>query len=152
MKMIQKDLFRVCFQPITTLNCCTTCISGKIGSYNTQQSRHNEHTHFCREKRNMIFRKWGGGVKGRLEIFRKFIRFGGAIRPLPLYCISRLSSFLPSFYSDLCFNFGWLLGGRIPSHVEPSTSGRFKSQIYASCNLRIFTKENNRKISGEYLN
>ena len=29
---------RVCFQPITTLNCCTTCISWEIGSYNTQQS------------------------------------------------------------------------------------------------------------------
>ena len=48
MKMIQKGLFRVCFQPITMLNCCTTCISWEIGSYNTQQSRHNEHTHFCR--------------------------------------------------------------------------------------------------------
>ena len=24
---------------------------------------------------NMIFRNWGGGVKGRLELFRKFIRF-----------------------------------------------------------------------------
>ena len=48
MKMIQTGLFRVCFQPITTLNCCTTCISWEIGSYNTQQSRHNEHTHFCR--------------------------------------------------------------------------------------------------------
>ena len=30
------------------LNCCTTCISWEIGSYNTQQSRHTEHTHFCR--------------------------------------------------------------------------------------------------------
>ena len=37
------------------LNCCTTCISWEIESYNTQQSRHNEHTHFCRN-----FRKWGG--------------------------------------------------------------------------------------------
>ena len=36
------------FQPITILNCCTTCISWEIGSYNTQQSRHTEHTHFCR--------------------------------------------------------------------------------------------------------
>ena len=25
------------------------------GAYDTQQSRHNEHTHFCREIRNMIF-------------------------------------------------------------------------------------------------
>ena len=38
MKMIQKVFFRVFFQPITTLNCCTTCISWEIGSYNTQQS------------------------------------------------------------------------------------------------------------------
>ena len=45
---IQKGLFRVCFQPITMLNSCTTCISWEIGSYNTQQSHHNEHTHFCR--------------------------------------------------------------------------------------------------------
>ena len=37
---------------------------------------------------NMIFRKWGGGVKGRLELFRKFIRFGRATRPLVL-CIVR---------------------------------------------------------------
>ena len=48
MKMIQKGLFRVCFQPITMMNCCTTCILWEIGSYNTQQSRHNEHMHFCR--------------------------------------------------------------------------------------------------------
>ena len=69
---------RVCFQPITMLNCCTTCISWEIGSYNTQQSHHNEHTHFCREIRNMIFRKRGG----RLELFQKFIRFGDAVCPL----------------------------------------------------------------------
>ena len=70
------------FNGNTMLNCCTTCISWEIGSYNTQQSRHNEHTHFCREIRNMIFRRWGGGgVKGRLELFRKFIRFGRADRP-----------------------------------------------------------------------
>ena len=30
----------------------------------------------------MIFRKWGGGVKGRLELFQKFIRFGMAALPL----------------------------------------------------------------------
>ena len=48
MKIIQKGLLRVCFQLITMLNCCTTCISWEIGSYNTQQSHHNEHTHFCR--------------------------------------------------------------------------------------------------------
>ena len=42
------------------LYCCTTCISWEIGSYNTQQSRHNEHTHFCREIRNMIFQMRGG--------------------------------------------------------------------------------------------
>ena len=31
---------------------------------------------------NMIFWKWGAGVKGRSELFQKFIRFGMAIRPL----------------------------------------------------------------------
>ena len=34
----------------------------------------------------MIFRKWGGGIKGgikgRLELFQKFIRFGRAVLPL----------------------------------------------------------------------
>ena len=30
----------------------------------------------------MILRKLGGWVKGRLELFRKFIRFGGVTRPL----------------------------------------------------------------------
>ena len=30
----------------------------------------------------MIFRKWGGGIKGRLELFQKFIRFGRAALPL----------------------------------------------------------------------
>ena len=35
------------------------------------------------KKRNMIFRKWGGGgIKGRLELFQKFIRFGRAALPL----------------------------------------------------------------------
>ena len=43
-----------------------------------------EHMHFCREKRNVTFRKWGGGVKGRLELFRKFIRFGN-VRRCPLF-------------------------------------------------------------------
>ena len=33
---------------------------------------------------NMIFRKWGGGVKCRLKFFRKFIRFGTATRPFRL--------------------------------------------------------------------
>ena len=32
MKMIQKNLFRVCFHPITMLNICATCISWEIGS------------------------------------------------------------------------------------------------------------------------
>ena len=35
----------------------------------------------------MIFRKWGGGVKGRLELFRKFIRFGRDRLPLVL-CVT----------------------------------------------------------------
>ena len=30
----------------------------------------------------IIFQKWGGGVNGHLEFFRKFIRFGSLTRPL----------------------------------------------------------------------
>ena len=56
------------FNGNTMLNCCTTCISWEIGSYNTQQSPHIKWTYalllqFCREIRNMIFRKWGGGQR-----------------------------------------------------------------------------------------
>ena len=67
MKMIQKGLFRVCFQPITMMNCCTTCILWEIGSYNTQQSRHKPH--FCRTFVAILSRnpqydfpkmRWGG--------------------------------------------------------------------------------------------
>ena len=78
MKMTQKGFFRVCFQPITTLNCCTTCISWEIGSYNTQQSAiMNIRTFFAYLSQNPQhdFPKMrGGGVKGRLELFRSFIR------------------------------------------------------------------------------
>ena len=65
------------------LNICTTCNSWEIGSYKTQQSRHNEHTHFCRNfvmKSAIWFSENEGGVKGRLELFQKFVRFG---RPVP---------------------------------------------------------------------
>ena len=73
------------FNGNTMLNCCTTCISWEIGSYNTQQSRHTEHTHFCRnfvaKSATWFSENEGGGVKGRLELFRKFISFGDAILP-----------------------------------------------------------------------
>ena len=75
MKMIQEGHFRVCFHPITMLNICTTYISWEIGSYNTQMSLH---THFCR---NITSENKGGGVKGRLELFRKFICFGTGMFP-----------------------------------------------------------------------
>ena len=42
--------------------------------------------HEFREKLTIYFPKKGGGgsfVKGRLELFRKFIRFGEYTRPLP---------------------------------------------------------------------
>ena len=84
MKMTQKGSFRVCFQPITTLNCCTTCISWEIGAYNTQQSAiMNIRTFVAILSRNPQhdFPKMRGGVKGRLELFRSFIRFGVPIRP-----------------------------------------------------------------------
>ena len=85
MKMIQKGLFRVCFHPITMLNICTTCISWEIGSYNTQQSLHmNVRTFVAILSRNphYNFPKMRGGVKGRLELFLKFVRFGCARHPL----------------------------------------------------------------------
>ena len=74
------------FNGNTMLNCCTTCISWEIGSYNTQQSRHTEHTHFCRnfvaKSATWFSENEGGGDKGRLELFQKFISFGGTILPL----------------------------------------------------------------------
>ena len=63
----------------------TTCISWEIGSYNTQQSRRNEHMHFCRNfvaKYAIWFSENEGGIKGRLEVFPKFIRFSNLPRPL----------------------------------------------------------------------
>ena len=33
---------------------------------------------------NIIFQKWGGGVKGSFEFFQKFIRFGSRTLPLVL--------------------------------------------------------------------
>ena len=84
MKMIQRGLFRVCFYPITMLNCCTTCTSWEIGSYNTQQSRQmNIRTFVTILSRNpqYDFPKMRGGVKGCLKFFRKFIRFCMVILP-----------------------------------------------------------------------
>ena len=40
---------------------------------------------FSEKNRNIIFEKWeggGGGAKGRLDLFRKFIRFGIVTRPI----------------------------------------------------------------------
>ena len=37
----------------------------------------------------MIFRKWGGGVKGRFEFFRKFISLGSLTRPLSSIFVPR---------------------------------------------------------------
>ena len=94
MKMTQKRFFRVCFQPITTLNCCTTCISWEIGSYNTQQSTIMNIRTFVailsRNPQHDFPKVRGGGVKGRLELFRSFIRFGGPIRPYSTHRLVRL--------------------------------------------------------------
>ena len=44
----------------------------------------------------MIFRKWGGGVKGHSELFWKFIHFGMGIRPS---CWSRVKhNFNPQYF------------------------------------------------------
>ena len=59
------------------LNICTTCISWEIGSYNTQQCLHMNIRTFVTilsRKAQCNFPKMrGGGVKSRLELFRKFI-------------------------------------------------------------------------------
>ena len=84
MKLIQKGLLRICFHPITMLNIWTTCISWEIGSYNTQKSlQMNIRTFVAILSWNpqYNFPKMRGGVKGRLERFRKFIRFGNVLRP-----------------------------------------------------------------------
>ena len=44
MKMIQRGLFRVCFQPITMLNCCTTRISWERGSIHNSPAIMNKRT------------------------------------------------------------------------------------------------------------
>ena len=98
MEMIQKGLFRVCFQPITMLNCCTTCISWEIGSYNTQQSRHNEHTHFCRNfvaKSSIWFSEDEGGGQRPFGTFPKIHPFWR--RRLSLSMISMTTTFTCMF-------------------------------------------------------
>ena len=53
---------------------------------------------------NLIFWKWGG-VKGRWEFFRKFIRFGTFTRPLPpVHNFSQISIALPNFVWAGIFN------------------------------------------------
>ena len=37
------------------------------------------HNHYKKFALYVIFQKWGGGIEGRFEFFRKFIRFGGVI-------------------------------------------------------------------------
>ena len=66
------------------LNICTTCISWEIGSYDTQQCLHMNIRTFVTilsRKAQCNFPKMRGGVKGRFELFRKFIRFGNVRRP-----------------------------------------------------------------------
>ena len=66
------------------LDICTTCISWEIGSYNTQQCLHMNIRTFVTilsRKAQCNFPKMRGGVKGRFELFRKFIRFGNVRRP-----------------------------------------------------------------------
>ena len=64
----------------------TTCISWEIGSYNTQQCLHMNIRTFVEilsQNPQYNFPKMRGGVKGRLELFQKFIRFGVVRLPLP---------------------------------------------------------------------
>ena len=59
----------------------------------------------------MIFRKWGGGVKGRLELFRKFTRFGGGRLPLSAELIATLILFILfiNFSFQFQFHSAWCL-------------------------------------------
>ena len=70
------------------LNICTTCIPWEIGSYNTQQCLHMNIRTFVTilsRKAQYNFPKMRGGAKGRLELFRKFIRFGRGMLPLVFF-------------------------------------------------------------------
>ena len=81
----ERSFFRVCFHPITILNICAACISWEIGSKNTQMFLHMNIRTFVTilsRKAQCNFPKMRGGVKSRLELFRKFIRFGNVTRPL----------------------------------------------------------------------
>ena len=98
MIMIQKCLFRVCFQPITTLNCCTTSHGKQDHIIHNSPAIMNIRPFVTILSRNpqYNFSKMRGGIKGRLELFRKFIRFGIVLRPL---VSSHFHFFFPPFYT-----------------------------------------------------
>ena len=59
---------------------------------------------------NMMFRKWEGGVKGRLELFQKFIRCGGAGLPL----VKRLMEGVqPKGWASCCWLLSQWTGGLV---------------------------------------
>ena len=121
--MIQNSLFRVCFQPTTMLHCCTTCISWEIGSYNTQQSHHNEHTPCCR---NFV-------VKSVIWFFRKC---GGDQRPF-----SKIQPFWKGHFPLAPNIMGPWMGPislhRIPSYLSP---GHAVTPISPGKHIHTFTQ------------
>ena len=77
--MIEKSKFRVqgiFFQQLywNEIKCMHFILSGP----HTSLHKYN-HAHY--KNCNMIFQKWWGGVKGRLEFFQKIIQFGSQTLP-----------------------------------------------------------------------
>ena len=88
------------------------------------------------------FPKMRGGVKGRLELFRKFIRFGNVLRPLVTPDLVKSSSFvsveatseISNVYRNVSSAHGvftltaWMIGGALPwtsSCARPATPLRW---------------------------
>ena len=87
MKLIQRGLFRLCFSTIVLIKIKTRYILKKAVPKAFQKYKvPATFEGFVASLKNLQhnFPKMRGGVKGRLELFRKFIRFGGAGHPLAI--------------------------------------------------------------------
>ena len=89
----------------------------------------------------MIFRKWGGGgggggIKGRLELFQKFITFGDAILPLTLRLCAQLFGRLSWWYESPLATRSKSLSNSIKQHdIQNSNTQEVKTTFpfSASC-------------------
>ena len=91
---IQKGLFRVCFQPITMLNCCTTCISWEIWSIDhiihNSPAIMNIRT-FVAKSATWFSENEGGGCQRPIGIFPKihpFLKDHPSRMTIIVHCIS----------------------------------------------------------------